>query len=242
MAKRLLLGEIAVDVLFRDIKNVHLSVYPPTGRVRISAPARMSLDTIRVFAISKLDWIKRQREKFLKQERDTPREYLDRESHYVWGKRYLLQVMELDAPAAVELRHRKIVLRVRCGTVEDKRQAIVDAWYRGLLKDALPPLIAKWEPIPGVKVKKVFVQRMKTKWGSCNTNSGNVRLNVELARKSPECLEYILVHEMAHLIVRHHDDRFTGLLDRYLPNWRQIRQALNEAPLSYAEWADRSQL
>ena len=236
MAKRLNLGEIVVDVVFKDIKNVHLSVYPPTGRVRISAPARMSLDTIRVFAISKLGWIKHQRKKLQGQERETPREYLDRESHYVWGKRYLLQVIEDDAPPLVELRQGKIRLQVRRGTPEGKRQAIIDAWYRGLVKSAVPPLIAKWEPILGVKVERFFVQKMKTKWGSCNANSRNIRLNVDLARKSPECLEYILVHELAHLIVRHHDEYFTSLMDRYFPNWRHVRQSLNAAPLAHAEW------
>ncbi len=236
MAKRLNLGEIAVDVVFKDIKNAHLSVYPPTGRVRISAPARMSLDTIRVFAISKLGWIKQQRKKLQGQERETPREYLDRESHYVWGKRYLLQVVEDDAPPLVELKQRKILLRVRLGTTEDKRQAIIDAWYRGLLRSAVPPLIAKWEPILGVKVERFFVQKMKTKWGSCNANSRNIRLNVDLARKSPECLEYIVVHELAHLIIRHHDEHFTRLLDRHLPHWRNTRQALNAAPLAHANW------
>jgi predicted metal-dependent hydrolase len=236
MPTRLDLGEIAVDVVFKDIKNIHLSVYPPAGRVRIAAPARMSLDTIRVFAISKLGWIKQQRKKLLEQERETPREYLDRESHYVWGKRYLLQVIENDTPTTVELKHRKIVLRVRRGTAEDKRQAIIEAWYRGLIKSAVPPLIAKWQPILGVRVERFYVQRMKTKWGSCNANSKSIRLNVELARKSPECLEYILVHEMAHLLVRHHDERFKSLLDRHLPNWRLIRDALNAAPLAHANW------
>jgi len=236
MPTRLDLGGIPVDVVFKDIKNVHLSVYPPAGRVRIAAPARMNLDTIRVFAISKLGWIKQQRKKLQEQERETPREYLDRESHYVWGKRYLLQVIENDAPPAVELKHRKIVLWVRPGTGEDKRQAIIEAWYRGLIKSAVPPLIAKWQPILGVRVERFFVQRMKTKWGSCNANSKSIRLNVELARKSPDCLEYILVHEMAHLLVRHHDERFKSLLDRHLPNWRLVRDALNAAPLAHANW------
>jgi len=159
-----------------------------------------------------------------------------RESHYVWGRRYLLHIFEADASPLVELRQRRILLRVRRGTAEDKRQAIIDAWYRDLVKSAVPPLIAKWEPILGVKVERFFVQKMKTKWGSCNANSRNIRLNVDLARKSPECLEYIVVHELAHLIVRHHDDRFTSLLDRHFPHWRNVRQSLNAAPLAHANW------
>jgi predicted metal-dependent hydrolase len=236
MATRLNLGEIAVDVVFKNIKNIHLGVYPPTGHVRIAAPSRMNLDTIRVFAISKLGWIKQQRKKLREQERETPREYLDRESHYVWGKRYLLQVMENDVPARVELKHRKMFLRVRPGTAEDRRQAIVDAWYRAQLRTAVPSLIARWEPLLGVKVKRFFVQKMKTKWGSCNTGSKTIRLNTELAKKPPECLEYIVVHEMLHLIVRRHDDRFTSLMDRHLPGWRMIRQTLNATPLAHANW------
>jgi predicted metal-dependent hydrolase len=236
MATRLNLGEIAVDVVFKNIKNIHLGVYPPTGHVRIAAPSRMNLDTIRVFAISKLGWIKQQRKKLREQERETPREYLDRESHYVWGKRYLLQVMENEAPAGVELKHRKIFLRVRPGTGEDRKRAIVDAWYRAQLKTAVPSLIARWEPLLGVKVERFFVQKMKTKWGSCNTGSKTIRLNTELAKKPSECLEYIVVHEMLHLIVRRHDDRFISLMDRHLPGWRTVRQTLNATPLAHANW------
>jgi predicted metal-dependent hydrolase len=231
------LGEIAVEVVKKDIKNVHLSVYPPRGRVRISAPLRMNVETIRVFAISKLGWIKQQQKKLQEQQREPPREYLDRESHYVWGKRYLLQVMESDTAPAVALKHSKMLLRVRPGTGEEKRQAVVDEWYRAQLKRAAPALIAKWNPRLGVKVGRLFVQKMKTKWGSCNPVSGSIRLNTDLAKKPPECLEYILVHEMVHLIVRHHDDRFTGLMDRHLPGWRLTRQMLNAAPLAHVDWA-----
>ena len=230
------LGDIAVEVVKKDIKNVHLSVYPPAGRVKISAPLRMKLETIRVYAIAKLGWIKQQQKKLLEQERETPREYLDRESHFVWGKRYLLQITENNTTPTVELKHSKMLLKVRPGTGEDKRQAIVDEWYRAQLKNALPPLIAKWEPIIGVKVQRYFVQKMKTKWGSCNTESKSIRVNTELTKKPQECLEYIIVHEMVHLHTRRHDDRFVGLMDRYLPNWRLVRQELNAAPLSHADW------
>jgi predicted metal-dependent hydrolase len=236
MARRFALGEIAVDVVFKDIKNVHLSVYPPSGRVRIAAPTRMSLDTIRVFAISKLGWIKRQQQKLQGQERETPREYLDRESHYVWGKRYLLRVYESDEVPAIELKGSRIVLRARPGTDEKKRQALVEEWYREQVKEAVPALIAKWEPRMGVNVTRFFVRRMKTKWGSCNPSGRSIRLNTELAKKPCGCLEYIIVHEMTHLLVRHHDERFKGLMDRYFPNWRSLRQMLNDLPLAHADW------
>jgi predicted metal-dependent hydrolase len=231
------LGDIAVEVVKKDIKNVHLSVYPPVGRVKISAPLRMKLETIRVYAISKLGWIKQQQKKLRGQERETSREYLDRESHYVWGKRYLLQIIERDATPKLELKHRKIVLRVRPGIREDKKQAIVDEWYRAELRKAVVVLIGKWEPLMGVKVGRIFVQKMKTKWGSCNAPSKSIRLNTELAKKPPECLEYIIVHEMVHLIVRRHDDVFSSLMDRYLPNWRLTRQKLNAEPLAHTHWA-----
>jgi predicted metal-dependent hydrolase len=237
MTTRIALGDIAVEVVKKGIKNVHLSVYPPAGRVKISAPLRMKLETIRVYAISKLGWIKQQQKKLRGQERETPREYLDRESHYVWGKRYLLQIIERDATPKLELKHRKIVLRVRPGTREDKKQAIVDEWYRAELRKAVVVVIGKWEPLMGVKVGRIFVQRMKTKWGSCNAPSKSIRLNTELAKKPPECLEYIIVHEMVHLIVRRHDDVFSSLMDRYLPNWKLTRQRLNAEPLAHTHWA-----
>ena len=237
MVARLDVGGIAVDVQFKDIKNVHLSVYPPTGRVRISAPARMSLDTIRVFAISKLGWIKQQQKKLKEQEREPPREYLDRESHYVWGKRYLLKVSESDEAPAIELKGNQMLLRVRPGTNEQRRQDLLEGWYREQLKEAVPALIAKWEPRMGVKVARFFVQRMKTKWGSSNPGSLSIPLNTDLAKKPRECLEYIVVHEMTHMLARHHDDQFLGLMDRYLPNWRLLRQTLNNLPLAHTDWA-----
>jgi predicted metal-dependent hydrolase len=223
-------------VFLKDIKNVHLGVYPPDGRVRISAPSRMSVDTIRVFAISKLGWIKQQQKKFRGQERETPREYLDRESHYVWGKRYLLKVVEENAAPEVKLKHSNMLLRIRPGTIGETKRAIIAQWYREQIKAAVPDLIAKWEPKMGVKVERFFVQQMKTKWGSCNPGNRSIRLNTELARKAPECLEYIVVHEMSHLIVRHHNDRFGSLMNKCLPNWKLLRQTLNATPLAHANW------
>ena len=231
MISQLKLGDIAVDVVLKEIKNVHLSVYPPTGRVRISAPKRMNIDTIRVFAISKLDWIKKQQTRLREQERETPREYLDRESHTVWGKRYLLTVAECDAPPLIELTHDQMLLRVRPKTDTHKRQNIVEAWYREQMKEAVPPLLARWQPLLGVRIERFFLQRMKTRWGSCNYKAHTIRCNTELAKKPAECLEYVVVHELVHLIEPTHNARFRALMDRFLPNWRFLRQALNRLPI-----------
>jgi predicted metal-dependent hydrolase len=237
MGSQIRLGDIPVDVVLKDIKNVHLSVHPPTGRVRISAPKRMGIDTIRVFAISKLDWIKQQQTKLRAQERETPREYLDRESHYVWGKRHLLTVCESDEPPSIELNHSRMLLRVRPRTDEDKRRALVEGWYRERLKEAVPPLLARWQPLLRVRVQRFFVQRMKTKWGSCNQKARTIRLNTELAKKPPECLEYIVVHELVHLLERTHNARFVALMDRFMPKWQFHRQVLNRLPVRREKWS-----
>src|SRR5215203_340618 len=237
MVSQIELGDIKVDVVLKDIKNVHLSVYPPAGRVRISAPKRMSLDTIRVFAISKLGWIRQQQAKLREQERETPRDYVDRESHYVWGRRYLLAVTESNEPPSIELKHRHMLLRVRPGTDEDKRQALVEEWYREQLKEAVPPLLERWQPQLGVEVERFFVQRMKTKWGSCNHKARTIRLNTELAKKPAECLEYIVVHELVHLLEPTHNARFIALMDQFIPKWQFHRQVLNRLPVRQEMWS-----
>jgi predicted metal-dependent hydrolase len=237
MATRIQLGELAVDVVRKDIKHVHLSVHPPTGRITISAPTRMKLDTIRVFAISKLGWIRQQQARLRAQERATPREYLDRESHYVWGRRYLLVTVEVNESPGVKLTTSRLRLRVRPGADACKKQAVLEAWYRDQLRQAMPGLLAKWEPRLGVKLARCFVQRMKTQWGSCNASARTIRLNSELAKKPPACLEYIVVHELTHLIERHHNGRFVALMDQQLPHWRQRRQELNAAPLAHEDWS-----
>jgi hypothetical protein len=236
MAEQFKLGDISVEVFLKDIKNVHLSVYPPTGSVRISAPTRMSLDTIRVFAISKLGWIKQQQKKLQDQERETPREYLDRESHYVWGKRYLLSVIEADGRPSVELKHSRMVLRIRLGADAIQKQEVLEGWYRKELKTAIPPLIAKWEPLMRVNVKRFYVQRMRTKWGSCSHAQGTIRLNTDLAKKPRECLEYIVVHEMVHLLEPTHNSRFVALMDQLMPKWQYYRQVLNRLPVRHEDW------
>lgn len=233
MVEKLQLGDIEVDVALKEIKNIHLSVHPPFGKVRISAPMHMKLETIRLFAISKLGWIKRQQKKLQAQARETRREYIERESHYLWGKRYLLSVRENGGPTRIELLHNRLVLHGRPGL----RQMTTEEWYRLQIKQSVPPLIAKWERTMGVKVERFFVQRMKTKWGSCNPLTGSIRLNTELAKKPPECLEYIVVHEMAHLLEPTHNARFVALMDRFMPKWQFYRDQLNRFPVSHEEWA-----
>jgi predicted metal-dependent hydrolase len=236
MSERFEIAGIGVDVVFKKIKNIHLSVNPPSGAVRIAAPERMKLDTVRVFAISKLAWIKAQQRKLQEQEREPPREFLERESHYVWGNRYLLRVVEADHAPSIELKHRKLVLHIRPGASQEARQAVIDGWYRGLVREASRPLIAKWEPILRVSVNKVFVQRMKTKWGSCASASRNIRLNTDLAKKPVDCLEYIIVHELAHLREPTHNARFVALMDAAMPNWQFQRALLNKLPVRQEAW------
>lgn len=230
------LGGIMVDVLKKDIKNVHLSVHPPTGRVRISAPLRMGTDTIRVFAIAKLGWIKQHQQKLSVQERETPREYVDRESHYLWGKRYLLKIVESASDYGVELRHNYLVLKVRHDADQLKKQDVLDEWYRGQVRTVAMPLVQKWERLIAVKANKLFVQRMKTRWGSCNAKAESVRFNSELAKKPVECLEYIIVHELTHLREPTHNRRFIELMDRFLPDWHHRRDSLNRLPVRHENW------
>ena len=236
MQAQLQLGEITIDVIWKDIRNVHLSVHPPTGRVSIAAPLRIPLDTIRVFAISKLGWIRQQQNKLLKQEREAPREYLSRESHYVWGRRYLLSIVESEGPTSVELRHSRLVLNARPDWDQTRKQMVIERWYRDQLRAAVPPLCAKWEPILGVQAERFYVQRMKTKWGSCNSQSRTIRLNTDLAKKPRECLEYILVHELLHIIEPTHNARFQFLLQQYMPKWQSYRQTLNRLPVRHESW------
>ena len=231
------LGDIRVEVIRRDIKNVHLSVHPPTGRVRVSAPRRMTLNTVRVFAISKLPWIRRQQKKLREQERESPREFIERESHFVWGRRYLLKLVEVDRAPSVELSHSNMVISVRPKTDRSRREGVVEEWLRGQMREAVPPLIRKWERVMGVSVETFFIQRMKTKWGSCNPAKATIRLNTDLAKKPRECLEYIVVHEMVHLLEPTHNARFVDLMDRLMPQWRFYRQRLNQLPMRHEAWA-----
>ncbi len=233
MSNTIDLGHIHADVIKKNIKHLHLSVRAPEGQVRISAPMYMTLDTIRAFAISKLHWIKNQQRKILAQEREPVYEYLDGESHYVWGKPYLLRIIKEDMPLGVELQHPHIALRLRSDAATARKQAVLVSWYREQLLAAIPPLLEKWEPLMGVHCQRFFIQRMKTRWGSCNPVSRNIRLNTELAKKPPECLEYVVVHELIHLIEPSHNARFYRLMDQFMPNWRQLKDTLNRLPIGH---------
>jgi len=189
-----------------------------------------------VFAISKLAWIKQQQKKLRAQEREAEREHIERESHYLWGKRYLLSVKEVDGAPGIELKHSRMVLNIRPGASDLTRQAVVAQFYRDQIKAKIPALLEKWEPKMRVAVKRFFVQKMKTKWGSCNPTAGSIRLNTDLAKKPAQCLEYVLVHELAHLLERHHNARFVALMDSHMPHWRQHRETLNRSPLAHQDW------
>jgi len=234
--EKLKLGNITIDIIKKDIKNMHLSVHPPTGRVRISAPRRLDMDTIRIFAISKLNWIKKHQTNIKNQQREAPRDYVNRESHYFRGRRYLLKIIEHNAPPKVELKHSTIELYVRPKSDRNKRKEILDEWYRKHLKEATPPLIEKWEKKMGVRVNEFGIKKMKTKWGTCNRQAKRIWLNLELAKKPPECLEYIIVHEMVHMLERNHTDRFIRLMNKFMPKWRFYRDELNRFPVSHGDW------
>ncbi len=236
MSTSIQIGDLTVEVIQKDIKNLHLSVHPPLGRVSVAAPRHLSVSAIRAFAIGKLAWIRQQQRKLQEQERETPREYLDRESHYVWGRRCLLKVLERDAPPDVEWTHNRLTLAVRPGTHEASRSEILEAWYRHELREHAKPLVGEWERRLNVRVHRVFIQRMKTRWGSCNPARHTIRLNTDLAKKPRECLEYILVHELIHMLEPTHNSRFIGLMDQFLPGWPHRRDLLNRLPLRHADW------
>lgn len=236
MVTQIQLGKIPIDIIFKDIKNVHLSVYPPTGMVRISAPHRVDLDTIRVFALSKLQWIKDQRKKFTNQPRETRREMLNRESHYLWGKRYLMELCERPGRSEVLLSHKKLRLLTPPGSSFEKKVNVLNNFYRRVLREKAEVYAACWEERLDVSMNKIFIQKMKTKWGSCNPADRNIRLNLELAKKPQECLDYVILHELLHFFVPNHGTRFVFLMEEHMPHWRVIRQTLNETPLSYTEW------
>jgi predicted metal-dependent hydrolase len=233
----LTIGGIGVSVVRKAIKNLHLGVYPPDGRVRVAAPLQVSNAAVRVAVIGKLAWIRRQREAFAQQARQSEPEMVDGESHYFLGRRYRLAFVEVHGKGGVELRSRSILeLRARRALSAEQRERVLQTWYRQRLKELAEPLIAQWQSTLGVPLQAWCIRRMKTKWGSCNTESRRILLNLELAKKSPECLEYIVVHELVHLLVRHHDERFQALMDRHLPRWRSIRRVLNAAPLAHETW------
>lgn len=236
MIETIQLGDIVIAMTRKDIKHVHLSVHPPLGRVSLVAPSATRLEVARAYAISKIGWIRNQREKLQRQARETRRAFIERESHYLWGRRYLLSVVEQDAKPFVHLSHRKITLFVRPGSTKAKREEVMHEWQKTLLHAAVPPLISKWQAKLGVTVSGYFLQRMKTKWGSCNHRAGNIRLNTELVKKPKDLLEYVVVHEMVHLAEPTHSKRFVAILDQRYPSWRDAREELNELPLGAEIW------
>lgn len=227
---------IDIDVVYKDIKNLHIGVYPPLGRVRVAAPNRLDDDQVRLAVIQRLPWIKRQRDKLRSAERQSEREMVTGESHYVWGVRRRLKVVERPGRAHSEIDGERLVLYVPADTSAEKRRDYLDKWYRDQLRQAIPDLISKWEQALDVTVPKWTIRRMKTKWGSCNRETRHIWFNAELAKKHPDCLEYIVVHEMTHYFERNHGERFTSLMDQYLPDWRRRREQLNGSPLAQEEW------
>jgi len=228
---------IPVEVVRKDIKNLHVGVYPPNGRVRVAVPLRLDDEAVRLAIISRLGWINRQQTAFKQQDRQSHREFVTGESHYFQGRRYRLDVIEHNSPPSVSLPNNKTIeLHVRPGTSREKREAVLQQWYRKWLKEQLPPLLAKWEPKVGVTVEEVRIKKMKTLWGSCNAEAQRIWLNLELAKKSASCLEYILLHEMLHFLERHHNERFLELMDTLMPTWRLCRDELNRAPLGHEKW------
>ena len=235
--RQLTVGGIKVDVVRKDIKNLHLGVYPPLGRVRVAAPLVISDEAVRLAVIDKLGWIKRQRTKFSEQPRQSQREMVNGESHYFLGQRYRLRVHEHEGVAKVALRGvASLDLFVRPGSSAAQREAVLLSWHRQELKALTPPLLAKWQPVLGVEVASWGIRKMKTKWGSCNIKAGRVWFNLELAKKPVQCLEYIVVHELVHLLERNHTSRFTSLMDGFMPNWRACRAVLNGGMLGHEEW------
>ncbi len=228
---------LTVDVVRKDIKNLHLAVYPPAGRVRVAAPLRVSDEVVRLAVVSRLGWIKKQKSKFTSQARQSEREYVSGESHYFKGQRYRLNVIYQSGAPRVVIRNKSAIeLYVREGSDREQREWVMLAWYRQHLKERIPELIERWEPVLGVQVDDWRVKHMKTKWGTCNTKAGRIWLNLELAKKSAKCLEYIVVHEMVHLLQRHHNDHFTELISKYMPQWKLHREELNRSALGHEEW------
>jgi predicted metal-dependent hydrolase len=236
MAEQISLGDISITLTRKQVKHVHLSVHPPNGRVTMVVPTGTRLAAARAYAISKLRWIKGQRLRLLSQPRETAREFVSRESHFLWGRRYLLTVREAEERPSVVAKNRNLILTVRPGASKAKRSEVMHQWHKQLLHEVVGPLLAKWQAKLGVRASAYFVQRMKTKWGACNHRDRNIRLNTELVKKPKDLLEYVIVHELVHLIEPKHSDRFMALMDRHYPHWREARAELNALPLSAEAW------
>lgn len=236
-AEKIAIANLEIDVIRKNIKNMHLAVYPPTGRIRLSAPQRTDAEVVRLFAISKLAWIKKHVKNFKEQPRETKRQYVTGESHYFLGNRFLLKVVEHNGYSKVDLSGVKhIELKVKSGTSTEERGSIMKEWYRKELKKIVPDLIEKWEKIIGVKANDWGIKHMRTKWGACNTDEKRIWLNLELAKKPMNCIEYIIVHELVHLLERHHNENFVKHMDQFMPKWRLHRDELNSLPVAHNDW------
>ena len=234
---KLIINDLEIEIIRKKIKNIHLSIHPPEGRIRVAVPEKIEDEAVRLFVISKLSWIKNQRAKFDLQVRHSPREYVSGESHYYLGTRYLLNVIESNGKQRVEIRNKKVLdLYVRPNSTSYKRSKVMEVWYRERLKEIIPKYIEKWESILGVSVSDWGVKIMKTKWGTCNFQSRRIWINIELAKKNPRCIEYIVVHELVHFLERSHNEKFTNYMDNYIPNWRSIRDELNEVVFESDKW------
>ena len=231
-------GAIVVDDTRKAVKHVHFSVHPPTGRVTLVAPTATRPEMARAYAIWRLGWIRQQQAKLTAQAREAPRQFVARESHYLWGRRYLLAIVEREAKPMVTLDHRRITLHVRPGSDRAKRQALLDEWHRSLLHAVVPALIDRWAPKLKGTVAAYFLQRMKTRWGGCNHQAGNIRLNTELVKRPKDLLAYVIVHEVVHLLEPQHSDRFVAIIDAQYPAWRDARAELNALPLGTEVWGE----
>lgn len=231
------ISNLTIDIVRKDIKNMHLAVYPPNGRIRLSAPENTDSEIMRLFAISKMGWIKKHIKNFKIQPRETPREYISGESHYFQGKRYMLQVVERKGFNKVELKGTKnIVLSIRPNTSIEDKAHVLREWYRAEMKKQIPELISKWESIIGVKANDWAIKQMRTKWGTCNIEAKRIWLNLELSKKPIYCLEYIIVHELIHLLERNHNDRFVSYMNQFMPKWRIYKEELNKLPVAHNDW------
>lgn len=231
----LTINNIEIEVQKKNIKNLHLSVLPPQGRVRISAPISMNDEAIKMFAITKISWIKKQQDKYKNQPRQCKREYVSGESIYLWGRRYRLEVVYSNICNNIKINGNKLILQVREASTVNQRTNVVNTWYRENIKKEIPKLLEKWQKVIGVTVLDWGVKNMKTRWGTCNIKDKRIWLNLQLAKKYPQCLEYVIVHELVHLLEKNHNKIFTGYMDKFLPNWRVTKEELNALILDYME-------
>jgi predicted metal-dependent hydrolase len=235
-SEELKISDFKIEVVRKDIKNMHLAVYPPNGRIRLAAPLSTDSEVVRLFAISKISWLKKNVKRIKEQPREISREYVSNESIYFFGKRYLLKVIEKPGNSKVELSHKYIVLKISPNSTTTDKEKVIKEWYRKKLKEKIPELLEKWEKQIGVKAKVWGIRQMKTKWGSCNPDTERILINLELAKKPPICLDYIIVHELIHLIERNHTKKFIELMTKHMPKWRLHREELNSLPVGDSSW------